>query len=418
MICRFLLFRVAVVCLLSVTVLGINGGTPRISTSNGWKVIEVVSEGQGLNGYQMPSNFDGTGAFALNDSTLRIIVNHEEIDASISQVDLDVAKTQSAISNMIKSGNTGGERFVVATDLAYRRWTSDGGLIWDNRVTTADTNFFRFCSGQSYIPDTFGRDRGFVDDLYILGEEGPRSNRLFVLDLARRDFYQLSGVTGSAPGGNGGMDFDSWENAALIDTGETNYVALVLSPDVGSMRLKLYIGEKGKDFNGNDSSSFLARNGLAYGSWYYFIGTLPTGSSSGGFSASPLGALQSGKLEDIDTSPVHPTKFVLAEEQKGVFSFALNLDFDDGKFTASKSSFTVTRIIAPSRTYIGHGVFQGGDNVDWTHRTLLGGVSYPDGLLFVNEDTKAGEIWQVLPNGDDGVRVGKTTVEGKFLSYS
>lgn len=55
--------------------------------------------------------------------------------------------------------------------------------------------------------------------MYITGEEGG-TNRLFALDLAERDLYQLSGVAGGAAGGIGGMPFDAWENAALLDTGE------------------------------------------------------------------------------------------------------------------------------------------------------------------------------------------------------
>jgi len=57
----------------------------------------------------------------------------------------------------------------------------------------------------------------------MTGEE-VSGGRLFAIDLANRDFYQLSGVAGSASGGLGGMPFDSWENAALVDTGNTSYV--------------------------------------------------------------------------------------------------------------------------------------------------------------------------------------------------
>lgn len=124
----------------------------------------------------------------------------------------------------IDGGNTGGVSFVLSARQAYDRWSSSGGLDFTDTSSTSNTSFSRFCSSQAYAPDTFGPARGFVDPLYITGEE-VSDGRLFVLDSAGRDFYQLSGTVGSATGGIGGMPFDSWENAALVDTGETQHVA-------------------------------------------------------------------------------------------------------------------------------------------------------------------------------------------------
>lgn len=78
-----------------------------------------------------------------------------------------------------------------------------------------------------HAANTFGTDRGFVDEVYITGAEAS-NRRLFALDSVNRDLYQLSGTVGSAPGGTGGMPFDSWENAALLYPGETSHVALLL----------------------------------------------------------------------------------------------------------------------------------------------------------------------------------------------
>lgn len=116
---------------------------------------------------------------------------------------------------------------------AYKRWSSDGrGATWTNTTSNANTNFKWFCSAQAYQPYTFGRGCGFVDHVYITGEEDSAAKyaRLFAIDSVNRDLYQLSRVTGSAPTtGNGGMPSDSWENAALLDTGETDHVALLLT---------------------------------------------------------------------------------------------------------------------------------------------------------------------------------------------
>lgn len=409
------LLATALITLFNPSAHALNGGTSRITTSNSWKAIEIISQGDNPTGganYAMPATFDGTGALLVDDSTLRIQVNHENTDASISEVDINVANLQLAISNMISNGNIGGTTFVAAAQQAYIRWSSNGGSNWTNTTDVSNTSFYRFCSSQSFEPDTFGVDRGFVDHLYITGEEGSL-NRLFVLESATRDLYQLSGVVGDASGilgGIGGMPYDSWENAALLDTGETQHIALVLSPDGGTQRMQLYIGIKGKDASGNNSSSFLARNGLAYGSYFYFNATLPASVgpvNNGTFDATTAGSLVSTKLEDVDTSPVDPTKFVLGDQDSGVFIFDTSLNFGGGSFNAAASSFTVIMIDANA------GGLGSMDNVDWTDVTNLGGTFYPEGLIFVNEDNTTGEIWQMNPDGSNQIKVGQTTTNAE-----
>ena len=55
-------------------------------------------------------------------------------------------------------------------------------------------------------------------------------------------------------------------NAALVDTGETAHVAILLSPDGGTRNLTMYVGQKGINASGAEASDFLSRNGLAFGS--------------------------------------------------------------------------------------------------------------------------------------------------------
>ncbi len=391
----------------------LDGGTLRVTPYNGWKAFEVISSGENPSGdgfnYSMPGTFDGAGAWMVDATTLRVLVNHEQTVASISEVNLDLAALESAIDNMITVGNTGGVTFVNSARQAYGRWSSNGGATFTTTTSTANTDFGALCSGQAYAPNTFGTDRGFVDEIYITGEEWAGSYRLFALDNVNRDLYQLSGYTGSAPGGNGGMPFDAFENAALIDTGETNYVALMLSPDGGSQTMMMYIGEKGKGTNGAASSTFLARNGLAYGSWYYLTGSYPGlgGTTGGGFSTSSAGSLSSDKLEDVDTSPSNPTLVVLGDQTSGVFTFDLSLDFSSGSFNSATSSFSLTMI---STTSGGSNSLNAPDNVDWTAASTLGATTYPNGIIFVNEDNSSGEIWKMNPDGSNKVRIGATTV--------
>ena len=394
----------------------LDGGTLRVNPRNGWSAFEVISVGDNPSGdgfsWSMPGTFDGLGAWMPDSSTMRLLVNHEIGDAAISEVNLSLTSFQTAVSNTISGGSTGGVTFVNSARQAYDRWSSDGGANWTNTTNTSNTSFSRFCSGQSYTPDTFGAGRGFVDDIYITGEElFELPGRLFALDLANRDFYQLSGATGSATGGIGGMPYDSWENAALLDTGETNHVALLLSPDGGSKDMQLYIGEKGKDTNGNASADFLARNGLAWGSYYYLNDTLPISgtSTNGSFDTTAAGALNSSKLEDVDTSPSDPTRVVLGDQTSGLFTFDFGLDFTSGSFSAAGSGFSITKVLNHVNDV--DDTFGDADNVDWSDATTLGGTTYAEGLIFVNEDTGTGngEIWMLEPDGSGLTKIGDTT---------
>jgi hypothetical protein len=391
----------------------LDGGTLRVIPRNGWSAFEVISIGEnpaddGFN-WAMPGTFDGLGAWLPDAATLRVLVNHETGDATVSEVNLTLGSFQTAIQNTIAGGTTGGVAFVNSARQAYGRWSDDGGAAWIDTVDVTNTSFIRFCSGQSYQPNAFGAGRGFVDDIYITGEEFG-NNRLFAIDLANRDFYRLSGTAGSAIGGIGGMPFDSWENAALLDTGETNHVALLLSPDGGTQIMKLYIGEKGKDASGNASNSFLARNGLAYGSYYYLNDALPVSGTStdGFFDTTTTGALASSKLEDIDTNPNDPVQVVLGDEDSGLFTLDFQLDFSSGSFNATASSFAITKIQQHNNDV--DGLFGDADNVDWSAATTLNGVTYPDGLIFVNEDsgTSNGETWMMKPDGTGLVLIGDT----------
>ena len=396
--------------------MALDGGTLRVNPRNGWKAFEVISinddpSGDGFT-WSMPGTFDGLGAWLPDASTLRVQVNHEVSDATISEVNLDLASFQTAIANTISSG-TPGVTFVNSARQAYDRWSSNGGQTWINTSSPSTTNFNRFCSGQSYLPNTFGAGRGFVDNVYITGEESfgnVNFDRLFALDLDNRDFYQLSDVAGSASGGIGGMPKDSWENAALLDTGETDHVALLLSPDGGTSAMKLYIGEKGLDPNGNASNDFLARNGLAYGSYYFLNDALPTTlggtSTNGTFDTTIAGALVSSKLEDVDTSPSDPTRAVLGDQTSGLFTFDFSFDFGGGSFSAAGSSFSITKTQNDVSGTLG--TFGDPDNVDWTAPTAMNGTNYPDGLIFVNEDNSNGEIWMNAPDGSDLTLIGDT----------
>jgi hypothetical protein len=247
--------------------------------------------------------------------------------------------------------------------------------------------------------------------------------RLFALDVATRNYYRLGSATvGSNTGtgaGIGGPPADPFENACLLDTGETNHVALLLAPDGGSQAMQLYVGVKGRDSAGNASSGFLARNGLAYGSYYYLNGTLPgSGTEPGAIDATIANALVSAKLEDVDTNPNNPKQAVIGVQETGLFTFDFDLKFDGagGTFNAPGSNFSTTKVLAHNNDT--DGLFGDADNVDWTATTALNNVNYIDGLIFVNEDsgTGNGETWMTTPAGIGPTLIADTAAFGSLAT--
>ena len=80
------------------------------------------------------------GAWLVDPTTLRVQVNHERDDASISEVNLDLVSLQAAISNVINTGETGGVSFVVSARQAYDRWSDNGGSSFTNTSSTSSTS--------------------------------------------------------------------------------------------------------------------------------------------------------------------------------------------------------------------------------------------------------------------------------------
>jgi hypothetical protein len=378
----------------------VNGGRSMVEATNGWRSIEVISEGESAPGssWRMPGNFDGVGAFLTDEgNTIRVQVNHELDDdaATISEINLSKRKVKQAIIDTFKNNGSSLD-FVESSRRAFDQWTRNDGDEW-----STGSNFCRFCSSQSYEPNTFGTNRGFVDQLYITGEECS-NGRLFALKSDSRELYQLSGVTGSWDGttGHGGMTFDSFENAALIDTGDTQHIALLLSADGGSHTLKLFVGKKGVDADGNSSGSFLARNGLLYGEWYYLGNVRSTGTNEwmGGFVTNPDNAIKMDKFEDIDTNPNKPRQVVLAESTSGVYVIDFNLKIVSDGFEKATSNFSM-KMISNSEVVSWYNP----DNVDWTENNLI----------FVNRDTGEGGIFYMKPDGDGKTAIGRTNVDGE-----
>ena len=190
--------------------------------------------------------------------------------------------------------------------------------------------------------------------------------------------------------------WDSFENIALIRTFEKDHVAFLMGIDGGSKKLKLYVGQKNKGRDGQrNTRGFLARNGLAYGSWFYLGGSMPTSmgtTTSGSFRSNPSNTITGEKFEDVDTNPLNPTQVVLGDEEHGVFVLDFSLDFSGGLFRpGSKSSrFTVEMIVKDSSSPINQA-----DNVAWTAADLI----------YVATDGTNGAIWEMDSSGNNQVKI-------------
>jgi len=103
--------------------LALNGDPDKLTfnTHFGWKAFEVITQGdKSGTGYVVAGEMDGIGAFLKDSDTLRVLINHEtgracdpDTEATVTEVDIDLVKFKSALSNMIRNNNLGGERDFV-----------------------------------------------------------------------------------------------------------------------------------------------------------------------------------------------------------------------------------------------------------------------------------------------------------------
>lgn len=178
---------------------------------------------------------------------------------------------------------------------------ADGTLVEfdaDQRLTLAEWYFHSFCGAYYEYANKYGDGIGFEDNVWLMAEEWNIGELYeeaalaagFTEDEARisagEDFFTTTMGLASmvvdvanrtaytAPAlGQGG-----YEKIMPINSGHEDYVVLVTSGyslEVEPAPLKIYIGKKGVDANGdaltadaNARDSFLGRNGLLYGQLY------------------------------------------------------------------------------------------------------------------------------------------------------
>ncbi|MBD2198989.1 MULTISPECIES: esterase-like activity of phytase family protein [Calothrix] len=228
----------------------------------GYTVNPIFTVGEKIDDYAPPGILDGTGAFKLNDTTVRLLVNHEIANnvgynytlksgaslpgARISYFDIDKRTLK-----IVDSG--------LAFDTIYNR----AGEVVDAASDLEFAGLNRFCSANLMEANHFGAGIGFSDRIYFTGEETDGGTQ-FALDTTTNQLWAVPWMGRAA-----------WESVTEINTGSTDKVALLIGDDRGPAPLILYVGDK----NAKGDGSFLDRNGLAQGKLYVWVADDPTDNS-------------------------------------------------------------------------------------------------------------------------------------------
>lgn len=398
-----------------------------------YEVEALFTVGDSIDGYFPPGILDGLGAFTLNESTVRVLANHELTSSAGYSYSLanGTELTGARVSYFDIDVNT---HEVTASGLAYNKVVgTDGTAVTDPAELGSGGGLSRLCSAQFIQGGTYG----FVDDIFLTGEESSSANGgagglEYALDVANDCLYALPALGHAA-----------WENVTPIDTGTEDRIALLIGDDRGGAPLYLWVGDKGLDGAGVASNDFLARNGLAHGTLYAWKAdsgeTTPeefngTGQSRTGtwveidvelgglrgidfqdFQIEATNAFKFSRPEDVATDPNDGTRAVLASTGRSSLypsdswgtTYIVDIDFSP---TGTPTAATLDIIYDGDDA--GDGQFAGPDfglrspdNLDWAD----------DGSIYIQEDRSVGgfgdasgeeaSIWHLAPESGVLTRV-------------
>jgi secreted PhoX family phosphatase len=415
--------------------------------SQGWSVTPIFTVGETIGPYQPVGILDGIHAFPVGNSTANVYVNHE-LGSSVGSTytlanGTELRGARVSFFRVRRTVNGQGVPFVSvrragpAYDTVYDR---AGQLVTSaaqvNETGAALNGFDRLCSSNGVAAGTWG----FVDSIYFCGEETgkpthPHGGTQWALDVASKTLWAAPAL------GRG-----AWENAAPLDTGDPDTIAIELGDDTEGSPLYLYVGEK----NAIGDGSFLDRNGLAVGHLYAWkadngdltpqqfhgAGSFRTGSwveltvrdpASAGLpgydgqgyldidklqaQADSLGCFSFSRPEDSAANPLDPTQFAFASTGRGQLYPADNwgdvyvVDVDFGNLTADVVIAHDADGLAVPDTGI-----RSPDNVEWAG----------NGKLYVNEDRSTNpaslfgavtgveaSVWQLDPVTQQYRRIGE-----------
>ena len=436
------------------------------------QVSSLLTNGEFTNGlnrgdsvYTAPGIFDGLGAYDNGDGTYTVLANSElGAAAGVPYLVDGVALTGARISKFIidkdidNDASNGYQSAVISGGIAYTSIIDANG----DRVTAAaqlNGGFNRFCSGSFEEANKFGNRRGFVDAIYLTGEEADEG-LFYALDTETDTMYALAGL------GRGG-----WETAIQVDTGSRNTVGVILMDD-NTAPIYLWVGEK----SDSKRADFLERNGLAadQGNLYTWVptgGSIGAGAGTAGVpdsadlnalalgtaaagrwvlvgsgtqvaemteaqlrsAANALGALQLSRLEDANINPDNGQQLVFATTGNSAFGGAdtfgnlITLDLSDAfnrrGLISSSNGTDLTVIYDGDRQIAAWDAVNGNNNgvIDDAERGAFGAtiIRNPDGLtwsedgfIYVQEDRSVDKaffaqqeasVWKVDASATDSV---------------
>lgn len=231
------------------------------ATGNGYDFDVVLTVSERPFGYLAPGILDGVGVLDRPGNRGLVLVNHELNPGNGYAYTLanGTLLTGARVSSYLVRRTADGASRILAAGPAYDTiYDRSGVVVTDaaqvNETGNAIDGFARFCSSTEIEGGTFG----FVDDIYLTGEETskpfhPHGGSAWAIDVEGEDFWALPAL------GRG-----AWENFTPLSSGDEKTVALLLGDDSQSAPLYLYVGQK----NAAGDGSFLDRNGLATGKVY------------------------------------------------------------------------------------------------------------------------------------------------------
>ncbi|MDX2255651.1 MAG: DUF839 domain-containing protein [Pseudanabaenaceae cyanobacterium bins.39] len=373
---------------------------------NGWTVDPIFTVGDKIGTYVPIGILDGIGAFSLNDTTVRLYVNHEV--GNTAGYKYTLANGTQLPGSRVSFFDVDKRTFQITNSgLAFDKIINRKGEVVDAASDLDYAGLNRFCSGALFEANQFGAGIGLVDRIYMAGEEAQDGTQ-FALDTSTNTLYAVPWFGRAA-----------WENITEINTGRTDKVAFIIGDDTNSAPLYLYVGNK-------QGNSFLDRNGLANGKLFVWVADDPanpsdpieldastfkgnnsstngkfveiayydptkantTGYDAQGFAtqakqyelAAAVSAFKFSRPEDVATNPKDGTQVALAST--GVSSlpdvhgttYRIDVDFVD--FTTNNFTAKIDILVdgnVDGATGLG---LRSPDNLDWAD----------DGKIYINED--------------------------------
>jgi secreted PhoX family phosphatase len=430
-----------VIAMLAVMALSAIAATPygpMMTGKNGYAVSASFTVGESIDGYTPTGILDGTGAYEIDENTVRVLVNHElnDDDGYAYSLANGTTLTGARVSYFDYDRSS---REIVGAGPAYDKvYDRQGRLVTDPlQINEGDygtmNGFSRFCSAQGVSEGEYG----FVNDIFFTNEETsspshPHGGSVWAIDVDKSEIWAAPKL------GRG-----AWENVTPLDTGTDEHVAFLLGDDSAPAPLYLYIGRKDAIGDG----SFLDRNGLAEGSLFVwkttesvrtpeeFNGTgsvrqgkfIPIKAQNEGLMgkegydaqgylddvtlralAENKGAFFFSRPEDLHTNPADGTQAVMASTGRGQLypsdnwgtTYLIDVEFKYNQGRGNQlNADAILKILHDADDYGDFGV-RSADNLVWSENGYIyiqEDRSTSPSLLFGADSGREASIWKIDP---------------------